>query len=113
VAQLSRGPVLPDSSFPADRTERSADVACIESRPERDGEHEPLFARPQAGPGLTLPRRVARMLLTRRDALSDSQQALLSKLTAACPEMTSLAGLVRDFAALLCPDPANQARLSE
>jgi transposase len=53
------------------------------------------------------------MLLTRRDALSDSQQALLSKLTAACPEMTSLACLVRDFAALLCPDPANQARLSE
>ena len=26
--------------------------------------------------------------------------------------MTSLAGLVRDFAALLRPDPANQARLS-
>ena len=59
------------------------------------------------------PRRVARMLLTRPEALSDSQQALLGKLTAACPEMTSLAGLVHDFAALLRPDPANQARLSE
>ena len=59
------------------------------------------------------PRRVARMLLTRPDALSDNQQALLGKLTAACPEMTSLAGLVRDFAALLRPEPANQARLSE
>jgi transposase len=59
------------------------------------------------------PRRVARLLLTRPDALSDSQQALLGKLTAACPEMTSLAGLVRDFAALLRPEPANQARLSE
>ncbi len=59
------------------------------------------------------PRRVARMLLTRPDALSDTQQALLGKLTAACPEMTSLAGLVRDFAALLRPEPANQARLSE
>jgi transposase len=58
------------------------------------------------------PRRVARMLLTQPDALSDSQQALLGKLTGACPEMTSLAGLVRDFAAMLRPDPANQARLN-
>lgn len=59
------------------------------------------------------PRRVARLLLTRPDTLSDSQQALLGKLTAACAEMTSLASLVRDFAALLHPDPANEARLSE
>jgi transposase len=59
------------------------------------------------------PRRVARMLLTRPGALTGSQQILLAKLTGACPEMTSLAGLVRDFAALLCPDPGNQARLSE
>jgi hypothetical protein len=58
-------------------------------------------------------RRVTRMLLTRPDALSDSQQQLLDKLTAACPEMTSLACLVGDFAALLRPDPANQARLSQ
>jgi hypothetical protein len=46
------------------------------------------------------PRRVARMLLTRPDALSGSQQSLLGKLTGSCPEMASLAGLVRDFAAL-------------
>ena len=59
------------------------------------------------------PRRVTRLLLTRPDALSNSQQALLAKLTGACPEMTSLASLVRDFAALLRPDPGNQARLSE
>jgi transposase len=59
------------------------------------------------------PRRVARLLLTRPESLSDDQQALLGKLTAACPEMTSLAGLVRSFAALLKPDPGNQARLSE
>ncbi len=59
------------------------------------------------------PRRVARLLLTRPDALSDSQQSLLSELTAACPQMTSLAGLVRSFAALLKPDPANEAKLSE
>ena len=38
-------------------------------------------------------RRVARLLLAQPAALSDTQQALLSKLTAACPEMTSLAGL--------------------
>jgi len=59
------------------------------------------------------PRRVTRLLLTRPGALSDSQQALLGGLTAACPEMTSLAGLVRSFAALLKPDPANEARLRD
>lgn len=57
------------------------------------------------------PRRVTRLLLTRPDALSDSQRSLLSQLTGACPEMTSLAILVRSFAALLSPDPANEARL--
>ncbi len=67
--------------------------------------------RAEAGRPHRSPRRVTRMLLTQPDALSDSQQALLGKLTAACPEMTSLAGLVHDFAALLVPDPANQARL--
>jgi hypothetical protein len=59
------------------------------------------------------PRCVARMLLTRPGALTGSQQILPGKLTGACPEMTSLASLVRDFAALLRPDPGNQARLSE
>ena len=59
------------------------------------------------------PRRVARLLLTRPATLSDSQQALLEKLTAACPEMTSLAELIRSFAALLKPHPGNQARLAE
>ena len=59
------------------------------------------------------PRRVTRLLLTRPDALSDSQQTLLAGLTAACPEMTSLAALIRSFAALLRPDPTNQARLKD
>jgi hypothetical protein len=59
------------------------------------------------------PRRVARLLLTRPEALSGTQQVLLGKLTGACPEMTSLAVLVRDFAALLSPDPANEARLED
>jgi transposase len=58
------------------------------------------------------PRRVARLLLTRPDALSDSQRSLLSTLTAACPEMITLAALVSSFAALLTPDPANEASLS-
>ena len=58
-------------------------------------------------------RRVARLLLTRPAALSDAQQALLTGLTAACPEMTSLAGLIRSFAALLKPDPANDDKLRE
>jgi transposase len=52
-------------------------------------------------------------LLTRPDALSDSQQTLFAGLTAACPEMTSLAAFIRSFAALLRPDPANEARLKD
>jgi transposase len=59
------------------------------------------------------PRRVTRLLLTRPGVLSDSQQTLLARLTAACPEMTSLAALIHSFAALLRPDPANQARLKD
>ena len=57
------------------------------------------------------PKSVARLLLTRPDTLSASQRPLLAGLTAACPEMTSLAQLVRSFAALLKPDPANEAAL--
>ncbi len=59
------------------------------------------------------PRRVARLLLTRPDALSDAQRSLLGELIAACPEMTSLAGLVRSFAALLKPDPGNGTKLKD
>src|ERR1019366_1069840 len=59
------------------------------------------------GPHLS-PRRVTRLLLTRPAALSDSQQSLLAGLTAACPEMTSFAVLVRSFAALLSPEPGKR-----
>ena len=59
------------------------------------------------------PRRVTRLPLARPDVLSDSQQTLLAGLTAACPQMTSLAALIRSFAALLRPDPANEARLKD
>jgi transposase len=47
------------------------------------------------------------------DSLSDAQQTLLSKLTAACPEMTSLAALVCSFAGLLTPPSANEAALKD
>jgi hypothetical protein len=49
------------------------------------------------------PKHVTRLLLTRPQSLSDHQRSPLSKLAAACPEMTSLAGLVRSFTALLKP----------
>jgi len=69
--------------------------------------------RVEAGRPHLSPKSVTRLLLTRPDALSDSQQTLLAGLTAACPEMTSLAALIGSFAALLRPDPANEAGLQD
>lgn len=59
------------------------------------------------------PRRAARILLTKPDHLTGGQQETLASLESACPEMTALAGLIRSFAALLAPDPGNDARLSQ
>jgi transposase len=59
------------------------------------------------------PRRAARILLTRPDHLTAGQQETLAGLEGACPEMTALAGLIRSFAALLAPDPGNDARLRQ
>jgi transposase len=59
------------------------------------------------------PRRVARLLLTRPADLTGHQTVLLAALSAACPEMTALAGLVRTFAALLAPDPGNDCLLQQ
>ena len=59
------------------------------------------------------PRRAARLLLTRPDRLAAGQQETVSRVEAACPEMTALATLIRDFAALLAPDPGNATRLQE
>jgi transposase len=59
------------------------------------------------------PRRVARLLLTRPATLTADQQEDLAGITAACPEMTALAGLVRSFAGLLTPDPRNARRLQK
>ena len=59
------------------------------------------------------PRRAARLLLTRPDHLTGGQQETLARIQAACPEMSTLASCIRDFAALLAPDPGNAARLKE
>ena len=59
------------------------------------------------------PRRAARILLTRPDRLTAGQHETLAELTAACPEMTALAGLITFFAALLAPGPGNDARLRQ
>jgi len=59
------------------------------------------------------PRRAARLLLTRPGRLAGGQQETVSRVEAACPEMTALATLIRDFAALLAPDPGNATRLQE
>ena len=59
------------------------------------------------------PRRAARILLTRPDRLTAGQHETLARLTTACPEMTALASLITSFAALLAPDPGNDARLRQ
>lgn len=69
--------------------------------------------RVEAGRPHLSPKSVTRLLLSRPAGLSEDQRSLLSQLTAACPEMTSLARLVRSFAALLRPSPGNQARLAD
>ena len=59
------------------------------------------------------PRRAARILLTKPDQLTGGQHETLAGLQGACPEMTTLAGLIRCFAAQLAPDPGNDARLQQ
>ncbi len=41
------------------------------------------------------------------------QQETVSRVQAACPEMTALANLIRDFAGFLTPEPGNATRLQE
>jgi transposase len=59
------------------------------------------------------PRRATRILLTRPDRLTGGQAETLAELTAACPEMTALTTLITSFAALLVPDPGNDASLRQ
>ena len=58
------------------------------------------------------PRRAAGLLLTHPDHLRDQHRILRDQITAACPQMTDLAGLVRDFARLLTPEPGNATLLT-
>jgi hypothetical protein len=58
-------------------------------------------------------RRAAWLLLTRPSGLTAGQREDLAGLTAACPEMTALASLVRSFAGLLTPAPGNARRLQK
>ena len=59
------------------------------------------------------PRRAARLLLTRPATLTAGQHETIAGLTAACPEMTALAGLIGSFAALLTPAPGNDGLLRQ
>lgn len=61
---------------------------------------------------VTTPRRLARLLLTRPDDLRDKDTQLLGEVTAACPEMTELVCLIREFAKLLTPAVGNDAKLT-
>lgn len=59
------------------------------------------------------PKRLTRYLLTHPDTLTDHQRERLDTATDACPEMTMLAGLVGDFAALLAPTTGNDELLTD
>jgi transposase len=58
------------------------------------------------------PKRLSRYLLTRPDRLKDHQKEWIQAATGACPEMSALAGLVGEFAALLTPADGNDERLT-
>ncbi|MER5262694.1 ISL3 family transposase [Actinosynnema sp. NPDC002837] len=62
---------------------------------------------------VTTSRHASCLLLTRPANLRPKDTELLEKITAACPEMTALASLVRRFAALLTPAAGNDAKLTE
>ncbi|MEE1820680.1 ISL3 family transposase [Streptomyces sp. BE20] len=62
---------------------------------------------------VTTPQRFARLLLTRSENLRDKDTALLGALAAACPEMTQLSLMVREFANLLTPAEGNDAKLTD
>jgi transposase len=58
------------------------------------------------------PRRLTRYLLTHPDKLQEHQRERIDAATGACPEMTGLAALIGDFAALLAPTPGNNECLT-
>jgi hypothetical protein len=61
----------------------------------------------------TSPRRLAGLLLTCPDLLSDKRRQLRDELSAACPQMIDLAELISSFAELLHPNEGNDRRLDE
>jgi hypothetical protein len=61
---------------------------------------------------VTTPRRLTRLLRTHPEHLWTKDTDLLGILTAACPEMTALARLTGEFAALLTPAQANDNKLT-
>ncbi|MBT2438782.1 ISL3 family transposase [Streptomyces sp. ISL-36] len=62
---------------------------------------------------VTTPHRLTRLLLTHPEHLWTKDTDLLGILTAACPEMTALARLTGEFAALLTPAQANDNKLTQ
>ncbi|MEY9873279.1 hypothetical protein ABH931_002761 [Streptacidiphilus sp. MAP12-33] len=62
---------------------------------------------------VTTARCLSRLLLTRPDNLRDKDAELLRELTATCAEMTELACFVGEFAGLLFPAEANDAKLTD
>jgi transposase len=62
---------------------------------------------------VTTPRHLARLLLTHPEHLWTKDTDLLQLLTAACPEMTALARLTSEFAALLTPAQTNDNKLTQ
>lgn len=62
---------------------------------------------------VTTPQRFARLLLTRPENLRDKDTELLRELTSACPEMSELSILTREFAQLLTPAEGNDAKLTD
>jgi transposase len=59
------------------------------------------------------PRKVAQLLLTKPENLTDRQRETATRISSACPEMNALASLIRSFAAMLDPDPGNEGRLQQ
>lgn len=76
------------------------------------GSHNLLVRYLNQGRHLDEPQHLStRLMLTRPENLNNQQHQRLAALTAACPEMTALADLVRSVA-LLTPDKDNPARLA-
>jgi transposase len=59
------------------------------------------------------PRKAARLLLSNPDNLKDGPSETAERIASACPEMKTLADLIRSFAVMLDPDPANEEKLQQ